>query len=76
LQGFLQPSLILLLIYVAVGHSGLLYYGLPASTTLIATSAVEIEVLAVESRVVSKGAGATVRSLLLGVHWRNSQVRS
>jgi hypothetical protein len=65
----LQQSLILLLIYVAVGHSGLLYYGLPALTTLIAASAVPIEVLAVESRVVSEGAGATLRSLGSGEDW-------
>jgi len=63
LAGVLQPSLILLLIYVAVGRSGLLYYGLSASTTLIATSVVPIAVFAVESRVVSEGAGATLRPL-------------
>jgi hypothetical protein len=63
LAGVLQSLLILLLIYVAVGHSGLLYYGSLASTTLIAASAVPIVVLAVESRVVSEGAGATLRPL-------------
>jgi hypothetical protein len=67
--GVLQSSLILLLIYVAVGRSGLLYYGLPASTTLIAASAVPIAVLAVESRVVSEGAGAAVRSLGSSGDW-------
>jgi Zn-dependent protease with chaperone function len=61
--------LILLLIYVAAGHSGLLYYGSLASTTLIAASAVPIVVLAVESRVVSEGAGATLRPLGSSEEW-------
>jgi Zn-dependent protease with chaperone function len=61
--------LIVLLLYVAVGHSGLLYYGSLASTTLIAASAVPIAVLAVESRVVSEGARATVRPLGSSEEW-------
>jgi Zn-dependent protease with chaperone function len=61
--------LIVLLLYVAVGHSGLLYYGLPASTTLIAASVVPIAVLAVESRVVSEGARTTVRPLGSSEEW-------
>lgn len=65
----LQSLLILLLIYVAAGHSGLLYYGSLASTTLIAASAVPIVVLAVESRVVSEGAGATLRPLGSSEEW-------
>jgi hypothetical protein len=61
--------LIVLLLYVAVGHSGLLYYGSLASTTLIAASAVPIVVLAVESRVVSECARATVRPLGSSEEW-------
>ena len=69
LAGVSQSSLIVLLLYVAVGHSGLLYYGSLASTTLIAASAVPIAVLAVESRVVSEGARATVRPLGSSEEW-------
>jgi hypothetical protein len=61
--------LILLLLYVAVERSGLLYYGLDALSRLIAASVVPIEVLAVESRVVSEGARATVRPLGSSEDW-------
>ena len=69
LAGVLESLLIVLLLYVAVDRSGLLYYGLTVSSMLIVASAVLLAVLTVESRVVLEGAKSALRPMESSEGW-------